>query len=244
MVAPKVSTHTLHGARDTNAILARVDGDEASTIARKCGYGALLTGALGAAVLSALYIVVRRGERETVQVPADALVVLGAQVHRNGRPSAALQGRVRRAVALYHTGYAPQLVVTGGVGEAGVAEASVMQALAVAGGVPERAVVIESQATRTLESARAIGKIGRRAGWRSVIVVSDPFHLWRSALLFAAEGFAVQTAATDDRYFTARSRRYYRLREMAALFVQTMIGEIPLRAWQRVVETRRGVHDD
>ena len=110
--------------------------------------------------------------------------------------------------------------------------------------VPERAVVIESQATRTLESAREIGVIGRRAGWRSVIVVSDPFHLWRSALLFAAEGFAVQTAATDDRYFTARSRRYYRLREMAALFVQTVIGEIPLRAWQRVAKTRRGVHDD
>ncbi len=147
-------------------------------------------------------------------------------------------------MALYHAGYAPRLVVTGGVGESGVAEAAVMQALAVAGGVPERAVVIESRATRTLESARAVGLIGRRAGWRSVIVVSDPFHLWRSALMFAAEGFAVQTAATDDRYFTARSRRFYRLREMAALFVQTVIGEIPLRAWLRAAKTRRGVHDD
>jgi uncharacterized SAM-binding protein YcdF (DUF218 family) len=123
--------------------------------------------------------------------------------------------------------------VTGGVGEAGIAEASVMQALAVAGGVPEWAVLIEPRATRTLESARAIGVIGRQAGWRSVIIVSDPFHLWRTALLFLAEDFAVQTAATDDRYYTARSRRYYRMREMAALFVQTVAGEIPLRAWWR-----------
>jgi uncharacterized SAM-binding protein YcdF (DUF218 family) len=200
---------------------------------RRLGIGALGIGAAGVASVATLYAVVRDGERETVHTPADALIVLGAQVHRNGRPSAALRGRVRRAVALYHAGLAPRLVVTGGVGEAGIAEASVMQALAVAGGVPEWAVLIEPRATRTLESARAIGVIGRQAGWRSVIIVSDPFHLWRTALLFLAEDFAVQTAATDDRYYTARSRRYYRMREMAALFVQTVAGEIPLRAWWR-----------
>ena len=213
-------------------------------MARRCGYGVLLAGSCGVAVVSALYAVVRCGERETVRESADAIVALGAQVHRNGRPSAALRGRVARAVALYHAGCAPRLVVTGGVGEAGIAEASVMQALAVAAGVPEGSVVIEPRATRTLESARAVGLIGRRAGWQAVIVVSDPFHLRRAALLFAAEGFAVQTAATDDRYFTARSRRYYRVREMAALFVQTVIGEIPLRAWRQAAKPRRGAHDD
>ena len=117
-----------------------------------------------------------------------------------------------------------------------------MQALAVASGVPEAAIVIEPRATRTLESARAVGMIGRQAGWRSVIVVSDPFHLWRTALMFVTEGFTVRTAATDDRYYTTRSRRFYRGREMAALFVQTVTGEIPLRAWRRVVrgETEEG----
>ena len=122
-----------------------------------------------------------------------------------------------------------------------------MQALAIAGGVPEAAIVIEPRATRTLESARAVGEIGRQAGWRSVIVVSDPFHLWRSALLFMAEGFTVRTAATDDRYYTTRSRRFYRGREIAALFVQTVTGEIPFRAWRRAVrgETEEGcIHDD
>ncbi len=152
---------------------------------------------------------------------ADAIIVLGAQVHRDGRPSAALRGRVRRAVALYHAGYAPRLIVTGGVGESGIAEAAVMEAIAVAHGVPADAIVLEARATRTLESAQAVGALVRAAGWRSVIVVSDPFHLWRSALLFRAEGLAVQTAATDDGYFSARSRRYYRAREMAALIVQT-----------------------
>lgn len=218
-------------------------GDWVSQTA-KFGVGALAIGAAGAAVSTALYLAVRCGERETAHTPADAIIVLGAQVHRNGRPSAAVRGRVQRAVAAYHAGLAPQLVVTGGIGDAGIAEASVMQALAVAAGVPEEAVVIEDRATRTLESARAIGLIGRRAGWRSVIVVSDPFHLWRTAMLFLAEGFAVQRAASDDRYYTARSRRFYRGREMAALFVQTASGEIPLRVWWQSVRGRSDVHDD
>ena len=219
-----------------------MDGDGVSFNARKRGGGILAVVATGAAIVAALYAFVRRGERETVRTPADAIIVLGAQVHRNGRPSAALRGRVQRAVALYHAGMAPRLVVTGGVGEAGISEASVMQALAVAVGVPESAIVIEPRATRTLESARAVGMIGRQAGWQSVIVVSDPFHLWRTALMFVMEGFTVRTAATDDRYYTTRSRRFYRGREMAALFVQTVTGEIPLRAWRRVVrgETEEG----
>jgi len=235
-----------YNERDADAILARVNGDGVSFNVRNSRGGLLALVATGAAIVAALYAFVRRGEQETVRAPADAIIVLGAQVHRNGRPSAALRGRVQRAVALYHAGLAPRLVVTGGVGEAGVSEASVMEALAVAGGVPEAAIVIEPRATRTLESARAVGVIGRQAGWRSVIVVSDPFHLWRSALLFVAEGFTVRTAATDDRYYTARSRRFYRGREMAALFVQTVTGEIPLRAWRRAVrgETEEGCDND
>lgn len=236
-----------YNERDADAILARVDGDGVSFNARKRGGGIRAVIAIGAAIVTALYAFVRRGERETACAHADAIIVLGAQVHRNGRPSAALRGRVQRAVALYHAGLALRLVVTGGVGEAGVSEAAVMQALAIAGGVPEAAIVIEPRATRTLESARAVGIIGRQAGWRSVIVVSDPFHLWRTALLFVAEGFTVRTATTDDRYYTARSRRFYRGREMAALFVQTVTGEIPLRAWRQAVrgETEEGcIYDD
>ena len=122
-----------------------MNGGRVSTIARRVGVGALAVG-VGVGVLAAARYVagaVRRGERETVRGGADAIVVLGAQVHRNGRPSAALRGRVLRAVALYHAGYAPRLVLTGGVGESGVAEAVVMEALAVAQGVPATACVLE-----------------------------------------------------------------------------------------------------
>jgi uncharacterized SAM-binding protein YcdF (DUF218 family) len=189
--------------------------------------------ALGGTAYATLYALVRTGEQETVRHAADAIVVLGAQVHIGGRPSAALRGRVRRAVGLFQAGYAPRIIVTGGVGEAGIAEAAVMQGIAAGLGVPEAAIVLESRATRTAESARSVGAICRDAGWRSVIVVSDPFHLRRSALLFAAEDLQVQTAATHDYYFSRRSRRFYRCREVAGLVA--MFRGNPGGIWRGVV---------
>lgn len=209
-------------------------------IVRKLGYSVLAIGTLAGGVAFGLYRAVRTGERETVYERADALIVLGAQVQRNGRPSAALRGRVQRAVTLFHAGFAPRIVMTGGVGDAGIAEAAAMQGLAIAAGVPEVAIVLEPKATRTAESATAVGRIVRAAGWRSVIVVSDPFHLRRTAMLFRAEGLRVQTAATDDRYFGPRSRRFYRFREVAALLIETINGEIPLGVWR----SRSGGNDD
>ena len=47
--------------------------------------------------------------------PVDAIVVLGAAQY-NGRPSPVLRARLDHALGLYREGYAPLIVVTGGVG--------------------------------------------------------------------------------------------------------------------------------
>lgn len=197
----------------------------------------LITGILtlcitGISALGVMYLTVLRGERGTVQASADAIVVLGAQVRADGTPSSALRGRVRRAVELYDEGYAPVLVVTGGVGASGYTEAAAMRGLAIAAGVPEAAIVVEPHAARTVESARNVAALAATYGWHDIIVVSDPFHLARSAGLFTAGGFSVQTAGSNDYYYSPRGHRYYRTREVAALFVQAINGELPPRAWR------------
>ena len=55
---------------------------------------------------------------------ADAIVVLGARLRADGRPSAALEERVRAGVQLWQRGLAPMLCVTGG-GPPGRVEAKV-----------------------------------------------------------------------------------------------------------------------
>ena len=45
---------------------------------------------------------------------AAAIVVLGARVRPDGRPSAALERRMRVAISLYQAGVAPRLLLSGG----------------------------------------------------------------------------------------------------------------------------------
>ena len=120
--------------------------------------------------------------------PADAIVVLGSRVYAGGRPGPALERRTRHAVALYEQGLAPILVCTGGSGQAPPTEAEVACGLAERLGVPAKAVLLESEAHSTEENALYTAGILRARGWRTAIVVSDGYHLFRAGLLFRAAG--------------------------------------------------------
>src|SRR5690606_40521292 len=73
--------------------------------------------------------------------PADAIVVFGARVYADGRPSDALSDRVLHACDLHRRGVAPLLIMSGGPGDGAVHECEAMRYLAVAQGVPPDAVV-------------------------------------------------------------------------------------------------------
>jgi vancomycin permeability regulator SanA len=61
--------------------------------------------------LAAVLVTSQQDQRRAVE----AIVVLGAAQY-NGRPSPVLRARLDHAVTLYREGYAPLIVVTGGVG--------------------------------------------------------------------------------------------------------------------------------
>ena len=50
------------------------------------------------------------------------------------------------------------------------------------------------EAASTAESAELVRALAETHGWQRVIVVSEPYHLRRSTLLFQAQGLGVQTA--------------------------------------------------
>jgi uncharacterized SAM-binding protein YcdF (DUF218 family) len=115
----------------------------------------------------------------------DVVVVLGAQVLPGGRPSTALRRRVEHAVAV--RGDRP-LVVCGGVGRHGPAEAVVMAALAEQHGVSRGSIVLEDRSRTTREQAEAVAALAARHGWDRVLVVSDRYHVPRARFLFRAAG--------------------------------------------------------
>lgn len=111
---------------------------------------------------------------------ADAIVVLGAGVGPDGKAGKGLERRVLHAVRLYKKGFAPHIIMTGGVGTYPPAEAEVAARLAMQKGVPRGAIVLENKSTSTWENAAFAAAICKKHGWKNVLIVSDPFHLWRA----------------------------------------------------------------
>ncbi|MFL5575888.1 MAG: YdcF family protein [Gemmatimonadaceae bacterium] len=115
--------------------------------------------------------------------PAEAIVVLGAAQYV-GRPSPVLRARIDHAIGLWQRGFAPRIVFTGGAGDGDTtSEAAVSRTYALKHGVPDSAILLESHGRTTRESMRAVAALMRERGLRSVILVSDPFHMRRLAVL-------------------------------------------------------------
>ena len=121
---------------------------------------------------------------------ADAIVVLGCRLKPDGTASPALARRVARGIALYRQGAAPLLVLSGG-GAGGVPEAEIMRRIAIAAGVPERALIVEPRSRNTFENARETARLLRARDLASVLLVSDRVHLPRAALLFRRAGLKI-----------------------------------------------------
>jgi uncharacterized SAM-binding protein YcdF (DUF218 family) len=156
--------------------------------------------------------------------PADAIVVLGARVYADGRPSEALAERVLTAAALYRQGLSPRLIVSGGIGEGGHSEARVMRAIARGAGVPDEAIIEDERGSSTEATVKNLDVIAERHGIRRVLAVSHYHHLSRIKLLCTRRGLTCFTVPADEGETMLVKTPYYVLRETAALMWVYMKG--------------------
>ena len=155
-----------------------------------------LVGALSVgAWLASLAGVVVWEHRDTAQ-PASAIVVLGAAQYA-GKPSPVLRARVDHAIDLWRRGFAPRLIFTGGTGRQDTtSEAAVAQRYAIGRGIPARAILIENSGASTTESLENVAKLMQAEPTRRIIVVSDPFHMLRLAIVARRVGLLPCTSPT------------------------------------------------
>lgn len=120
--------------------------------------------------------------------------MLGAAVRESGAPSAALARRIECAIALAHARPQAKLLLTGGRGRHGPAEADVMAERALARGVEPERLMRERHATTTGESARLCARLLRdatlagRGSVARVVIVTDAYHQRRSRFAFGRMG--------------------------------------------------------
>jgi len=114
----------------------------------------------------------------------DAIVVLGAAQY-DGRPSAIYQARLEHALDLWSGGVAPLLVFTGGK-EPGdrFTEGGSGARWAIEHGVPADAVLVEERSRTTYQNLAGAKRLLERrnpgGGRQRIVVVSDPFHMFRA----------------------------------------------------------------
>ena len=129
---------------------------------------------------------------------ADAIVVLGAAQY-NGRPSPVLRARLNHALHLFREGHAPRIIVTGGMGRGDTtSEATVGRRFLVAHGVPAEAVIVQAQGRSTQASMTAVGEWLEQEKLRRVLLVSDPFHMFRLRMEARRTNLEAYTSPTED----------------------------------------------
>jgi len=130
--------------------------------------------------------------------PADAIVIFGAAEYA-GRPSPVFRARLDHANQLFRQGLAPVVITTGGAAadpqfsEGGVGHDYLMHH-----GVPESALIAETQASDTSESAARVAVIMRANRMKSCIAVSDAYHMFRIQKLLENQGLQVYIAPRPD----------------------------------------------
>ena len=163
-------------------------------------------GAMAAAGVAAVVVcaglIIADGLTDDVR-RSDVAVVLGSKVNPDGTPSPRLAARLGRALELYEDGWTPRILVSGGTGVEGVPEGTAMKQWLVARGVPETAVIVDDLGVDTGATARNTAVLMRARGLRSVIVVSQYFHISRTRLAFAKAGLD-DVGSAHPAYFEAR----------------------------------------
>ena len=126
-----------------------------------------------ALISTALYVALYQADPEPPS--GDAIVVLAGNAGKNGTGlSGETRARFDAALALYETGAAPILVMTGG-GTPPVAE--FMRDAAIEAGVPPEAILVENQSHSTLQNALFTADIETLDKTAPIILVTHRYHL-------------------------------------------------------------------
>ncbi len=157
--------------------------------------------------------------RKSVAADPPVIIIFGAAVRPDGKPSMTLLRRVQAAAVFARKlDPPPRFIPTGAVGRHGASEASVMRGLLLELGVPPERIVLEETGSDTLSSVRAIVALLRGHHGR-VYAATSAYHLARCVLLLRLAGIRARAARPPP--FPAarrfRKRWYWRIREAAAV---------------------------
>lgn len=149
-------------------------------------------------------------QKAAAEQSADCILVPGCGVH-GYTPSLMLQDRLNTAILLYKTGKVKKIIVSGDHREDDYNEVGVMKAYAIQHGVPGSDVFMDHEGYCTYDS---LYLAKNKFGCKSVIIVTQPYHLYRALYTASALGLTASGVAAGGNNY--QGQLFRELREIAA----------------------------
>lgn len=147
---------------------------------------------------------------------SDAIVVLGNKVELSGELSLRLKSRLDKAIKLYNDKISSLIIVSGGIGKEGFDEAVVMRDYLLKNNIQSDNIIVDSGGSNTMMTAINSKSIATEKNIKSVLIVSNWYHISRSILAFKKVGFTNINHAHAE-YFESRDI-YSILREVIGYY--------------------------
>ncbi len=136
--------------------------------------------------------------------------------------------RITEGVKLYEQRWAPKIIFSGAAAEGDVSNALAMARIAITAGVPAEDIILEEKSKTTVENAALSAKIIKDNGYKSIILVTSPYHQRRASDLFQKElgkDFAIINHSAKDVNWSKKNwwdnnvARYLTFGEVSKIFV-------------------------
>lgn len=136
--------------------------------------------------------------------------------------------RITKGVQLYKEGWAPILMYSGAAAEGDVSNAEAMRNISFKMGVPKKDMIIEENSKTTVENAEFSAKIIKEKEYKSIILVTSPYHQRRTFELFKKElpdVTIINQSALDENWrkkgwWQNNVARFLTLGELGKMFIQ------------------------
>lgn len=183
-------------------------------ILRRLFIGAAALAVLALVVLTVLNVLMVRHyaafiatQPAQLQTSDTGLVLGTSSWSLNGKPSEHFAGRMDAAASLFHAGKVRRLLLSGANPTIHYNEPQRMREALQDRGVPDQALVLDYAGRRTLDSVRRARDV---FGASKIVIVSQPYHLYRALFLADSDGLHAQGLAADGPPLAERWRTEYR----------------------------------
>ena len=157
--------------------------------------------------------IVRGNKDYAIDEKYDAIVVLGAGLRPDGKPSNMLEDRLKGAIELYKKGVSQKIIVSGDCSGEDYDEVSAMKKYCIDNGVAEDDVIRDDAGYSTYET---MDNVVNGMGYKKIIVVTQKYHVYRSVYIARRMGADADGFSTDYRDYIFWAQRWRDVREFAA----------------------------